>query len=107
MDPGQPSNRTDSPSIVDDAPARRAGRWRRLGAVIGPGFITGASDDDPSGIGTYASIGAAQGYGVLWLAPLTLPLMAAVQFICARIGCPWHGISEEDSRRIALESSQG
>jgi NRAMP (natural resistance-associated macrophage protein)-like metal ion transporter len=53
---------------------------------LGPGLITGASDDDPSGIGTYAAAGAAFGYALLWLAPLTFPLMAAVQLICARIG---------------------
>ena len=59
---------------------------RRLLEVIGPGFITGASDDDPSGIGTYAQAGASLGYSMLWTALATLPLMAAVQFICARIG---------------------
>jgi NRAMP (natural resistance-associated macrophage protein)-like metal ion transporter len=53
--------------------------------MLGPGLITGASDDDPSGIGTYAAAGAALGYSPLWLAPLTFPLMTAVQLICARI----------------------
>jgi Mn2+/Fe2+ NRAMP family transporter len=53
---------------------------------IGPGFITGASDDDPSGILTYAQAGAAFGYGQLWLALWTLPFMVAVQSICGRIG---------------------
>lgn len=87
MDPGSPPpSRVDDPSAGDEDPARPEGRLRRLRSVIGPGFITGASDDDPSGIGTYASIGAAQGFGVLWLAPLTFPLMAAIQLICARIG---------------------
>jgi NRAMP (natural resistance-associated macrophage protein)-like metal ion transporter len=55
-------------------------------AVLGPGLITGASDDDPSGIGTYAAAGAALGLRTLWLALLTFPLMASVQFICAKIG---------------------
>ena len=54
--------------------------------VLGPGLVTGASDDDPSGIATYAVAGAALGFGMLWTAPATLPLMAAVQLICARIG---------------------
>jgi NRAMP (natural resistance-associated macrophage protein)-like metal ion transporter len=54
--------------------------------ILGPGLVTGASDDDPSGIATYAVAGAALGFGMLWTAPATLPLMAAVQLICARIG---------------------
>src|SRR5438105_4701927 len=53
--------------------------------MLGPGLITGASDDDPSGIGTYAVAGAQLGYAALWTALVTFPLMAAVQFICARI----------------------
>src|SRR5690242_4044726 len=52
----------------------------------GPGFVTGASDDDPSGIGTYAVAGASFGFATLWTALVTFPLMAAVQFICAKIG---------------------
>ncbi|HZS09034.1 MAG TPA: Nramp family divalent metal transporter [Blastocatellia bacterium] len=59
---------------------------RRFLKVLGPGLITGASDDDPSGIGTYATAGASLGYATLWTAPLTYPLMAAVQYICAKIG---------------------
>jgi len=54
--------------------------------VLGPGLVTGASDDDPSGIGTYTQAGAAFGFATLWMAPVTLPMMAAVQFICAKIG---------------------
>jgi NRAMP (natural resistance-associated macrophage protein)-like metal ion transporter len=53
---------------------------------LGPGLITGASDDDPSGIGTYSQTGAQFGYAQLWLALFSFPLMAAVQEICARIG---------------------
>jgi Mn2+/Fe2+ NRAMP family transporter len=63
--------------------------WLR---VIGPGFITGASDDDPSGIATYAQAGAQYGYGLLWTLAFTLPLMTAVQ---------------EASARIALASGKG
>lgn len=53
---------------------------------LGPGFITGASDDDPSGIATYAQTGAMFGFGQLWTALFTLPFMTAVQEMCGRIG---------------------
>lgn len=53
---------------------------------LGPGLITGAADDDPSGISTYATAGAAYGYATLWTALISLPLMASVQLMCARIG---------------------
>ncbi len=53
---------------------------------LGPGLITGAADDDPAGIATYSQAGAAFGYGTLWIALVTLPLMAAIQLMCARIG---------------------
>jgi len=54
--------------------------------ILGPGLITGASDDDPSGIATYSQAGAGFGLVLLWMAPFTFPLMAAIQGICARIG---------------------
>jgi NRAMP (natural resistance-associated macrophage protein)-like metal ion transporter len=54
--------------------------------VLGPGLITGASDDDPSGIATYSQAGAGFGFATLWTALLTFPLMAGVQEMCARIG---------------------
>ena len=53
---------------------------------VGPGIITGAADDDPSGIATYAIAGASLGYGLLWVALITIPMMIAVQEACARIG---------------------
>jgi NRAMP (natural resistance-associated macrophage protein)-like metal ion transporter len=53
---------------------------------LGPGLITGAADDDPSGIATYSQAGAAFGYGLLWTALVSLPLMISVQLMCARIG---------------------
>ena len=65
---------------------RERNPFKRLLLVLGPGLITGASDDDPSGIGTYTQAGASLGFATLWTAPLTLPMMAAVQFICAKIG---------------------
>lgn len=54
--------------------------------ILGPGLITGASDDDPSGIATYSQAGAQFGLSTLWTALLTFPLMAAIQGMCARIG---------------------
>src|SRR5512142_744667 len=62
------------------------GRMKAYLKALGPGLITGASDDDPSGIGTYAQTGAAFGYAQLWTALFTFPLMAGIQEICARIG---------------------
>lgn len=59
---------------------------KRFLLVLGPGLITGASDDDPSGIGTYTTAGASLGFATLWTAIVTLPMMAAIQFICAKIG---------------------
>ena len=53
---------------------------------LGPGFITGASDDDPTGIGTYTQTGAMFGYRQLWLAPFSLPFMIVVQEMSGRIG---------------------
>ena len=58
----------------------------KLFKKIGPGIVTGASDDDPSGIATYSLAGAAHGYSLLWTAFLTFPLMASIQEMCARIG---------------------
>ena len=59
---------------------------RRFYAAIGPGFITGAADDDPSGVATYSIAGAQLGTSLLWMAWVTWPMMAAVQMMCARIG---------------------
>ena len=53
---------------------------------LGPGLITGAADDDPSGIATYSVAGAQLGTSLLWTALLTWPLMAAVQMMCAQVG---------------------
>lgn len=56
--------------------------WKK----IGPGLVTGASDDDPSGIATYSQAGAAYGLSTLWISILAFPLMASIQQMCARIG---------------------
>ncbi len=61
-------------------------KWRRWLEVLGPGLITGASDDDPSGISTYSVAGATAGFSMLWLVLITTPMMSVVQGMCARIG---------------------
>lgn len=74
---------------------------KRLGSVffegwkkLGPGLVTGASDDDPSGIATYTQAGAAYGLSTLWTALIAFPLMAAIQQMCARIGLvTTHGLT--------------
>jgi NRAMP (natural resistance-associated macrophage protein)-like metal ion transporter len=66
--------------------ARERNPVRKAAVLLGPGFITGAADDDPSGIGTYAVAGASLGLATLWTALLTFPFMAAVQNICSRLG---------------------
>src|SRR4051812_35413837 len=62
------------------------GRIRRVFAVLGPGLISGAADDDPSSIGTYSVVGAQFGTSILWTAFITWPLVAVIQIMCARIG---------------------
>jgi NRAMP (natural resistance-associated macrophage protein)-like metal ion transporter len=79
--PSQPENASSA-----DALLREPNPIVRILKALGPGFITGASDDDPSGIGTYAVAGASLGYSMLWTALFTFPLMAAVQFTCAKLG---------------------
>ena len=61
-------------------------RLKKLWKSLGPGFITGASDDDPSGIATYSQTGAQFGYGQLWTALFSLPFMIVIQEMCGRIG---------------------
>lgn len=80
MDPQPPP--PGGPHVGPPAPLSRRAAWRR---VLGPGLITGASDD-PSGIATSSQVGAQFGYGLLWTMLFTFPLMAATQEISARIG---------------------
>jgi NRAMP (natural resistance-associated macrophage protein)-like metal ion transporter len=63
-----------------------SGRLSEFFKNLGPGLITGAADDDPSGISTYSVAGASYGYATLWTALLSFPLMAAIQLMCARLG---------------------
>ena len=73
--------------IVDASSVNPPGRGvQAFLGELGPGLITGAADDDPSGISTYSVAGAAYGYTTLWTALLSFPLMAAVQLMCARLG---------------------
>src|SRR5881227_1761145 len=65
---------------------RSHGAVRDFFADLGPGLIAGAADDDPSGIATYSVTGAGFGYGPLWTALFSFPLMAAMQLMCSRLG---------------------
>src|SRR5579871_7010385 len=77
----------DTSPASGQPPAADAGRrWRHLLGILGPGLVTGAADDDPSGIATYSQTGAQFGYGQLWTILLMLPMMVAVQQMCAAIG---------------------
>lgn len=64
----------------------KSNKFIRFFKILGPGLVTGASDDDPSGIATYSQAGAAYGFSTLWTALITFPLMASIQEMCARIG---------------------
>ena len=85
-DPEFPAPTTPDPLIGTSKP--------RLLGILGPGLITGASDDDPSGIATYSQAGAQAGFALLWLMPFTYPLMAVTQEISARLGrTTGHGLA--------------
>ncbi|MEA2283942.1 MAG: hypothetical protein QOK21_4549, partial [Solirubrobacteraceae bacterium] len=84
--PKQPAQ--DVPSETSDQPGQKPkdrNPITRFFGVLGPGLVTGAADDDPSGIATYSQAGATYGNSMLWTVPLTLPLMMAVQEICERM----------------------
>jgi NRAMP (natural resistance-associated macrophage protein)-like metal ion transporter len=74
---------TDNKSQHND---KKSSKLARFWKILGPGLVTGASDDDPSGIATYSQAGAAYGLSTLWTALITFPLMASIQEMCARIG---------------------
>jgi Mn2+ and Fe2+ transporters of the NRAMP family len=80
VDPGRPVDPKAAELRAEKNPLKR------LAKALGPGLITGASDDDPSGIGTYAQAGAQYGFATLWTTLAMLPMQTAVQYICARIG---------------------
>ena len=71
-------------------------------ARLGPGLVTGAADDDPSGIATYSQVGAQFGYGLAWTMLFSFPLMAVIQAVSARIGCvTGYGIAQNLRRHYA------
>ena len=72
-----------SETELSKSPHKRANILLRL---LGPGLVTGAADDDPSGIATYSQAGAQFGYGLLWTVFLTTPFMIAIQLVSAQIG---------------------
>src|SRR5688500_1889638 len=78
----RPQVTNDSPDADKSTPREKRGVLRTLGL----GLITGAADDDPSAIGTYASAGAAIGPAFLWTAPVTFPMMCAVVYLSAKLG---------------------
>ena len=80
VDPGRPVDPKAAELRAEKNPLKR------LGKALGPGLITGASDDDPSGIGTYAQAGAQYGFATLWTTIAMLPMQTAVQYMCAKIG---------------------
>jgi NRAMP (natural resistance-associated macrophage protein)-like metal ion transporter len=87
---------------VDATKATSGPAWRRYLTALGPGLVTGASDDDPSGIATYAQTGAQSGVLLAWTALLTFPLMACVQEICDRTAlATGRGLGELTTRRFA------
>jgi NRAMP (natural resistance-associated macrophage protein)-like metal ion transporter len=78
-------------------------RIARFFRVLGPGLITGAADDDPSGISTYSVAGASAGYSMLWLTLITTPMMAVIQGMCARISMVTGvGLAEVMRKRLPL-----
>ena len=82
-------------------PRRRQIRGAGYFSRIGPGIVTGAADDDPSGIGTYSQVGAQFGYRFLWAAPVLLPFAFAIQETCARIALvTGHGLARVIKARM-------
>ena len=79
---GVPQATIERPAPPGGRGLRGFGYFRRLG----PGFVTGAADDDPAGIGTYSQVGAAFRFDLVWTALVSLPLASAVQETAARLG---------------------
>src|SRR5262245_61820020 len=78
--------RNPEPAKTSSESKPETGGLKSLLGTLGPGLITGASDDDPSGIGTYVVAGASLGYSTLWTALVSFPMMTAIQYTCAKIG---------------------
>src|ERR1700722_149531 len=81
-----PVKDTPVPDVQPDKPPTAEGpAILRFFRILGPGLITGAADDDPSGISTYSVAGATTGFSMLWLTLISTPMMAVIQGMCARI----------------------
>ena len=94
MSPAPDLASSSAPTSQPDTPSNPALHDRSLFDKLGPGLITGAADDDPSGIATYSQAGAQFGYNMLWTLVLTLPLMISIQVISAKIGrVSGHGLA--------------
>ena len=81
-----PTSEPSSDQRINSTEAQTPAKKKSIISIFGPGVITGASDDDPSGIATYSQAGAQFGFGMLWMILFLYPLMATVQEICARLG---------------------
>jgi NRAMP (natural resistance-associated macrophage protein)-like metal ion transporter len=79
------SNGPEETPTRQEEVARERNPVKRILALLGPGLIAGASDDDPTAIATFSNAGAAFGYSTLWTALVTFPMMATVQFVCAKV----------------------
>ena len=89
-------------TAINQHPGELDPQPRDLFEVLGPGLVTGAADDDPSGIATYSQVGAQFGYGLAWTMLFSLPLMTVIQMISARIGCvTGFGIAQNLRRHYA------
>jgi NRAMP (natural resistance-associated macrophage protein)-like metal ion transporter len=96
---------TSPASAPPPATAAQRHRWLHLLGILGPGLITGAADDDPSGIATYSQTGAQFGYGQLWTAFWMLPLVTGVQEACGRIGnVTGQGLARNIKNRYSLRT---
>jgi len=78
--------KTDKDIFLDDKQSSKFSSTKETLKSLGPGLVTGASDDDPSGIATFSQAGAQFGFGMLWMALFQYPMMTVIQEICARIG---------------------
>src|SRR5690349_4443760 len=83
---GDPVIEGAPPPVAESRRISLGGRGRRVVRALGLGLITGAADDDPSAIGTYASAGASIGPAFLWTAPVTFPMMVAVVYLSSKLG---------------------
>ena len=93
-----------SETLAEPASRQNSNLLQPVGLLksLGPGLVTGAADDDPSGIATYSQVGAQFGYGLAWTLLFSFPLMAVIQAVSARIGCvTGHGIAHNLRRHYA------